>query len=114
MEKLFIGIKGHVIYLNKETGKSIWTTKLKSSSGVTNIHFEGNFLIASTNGHLFCLSPDDGSLKWTNPLNGFGNGPCIIATENQALAAIASDVESQQNTAAYAASISIAASSTDD
>lgn len=97
MEKLFIGIKGHVICLNKETGNSIWTTRLKSSSSVTNVLFEDNLLFASTKGYLYCLNPGDGSKKWTNSLNGFGNGPCIIATENQALATIASDTESQEN-----------------
>ena len=114
MQKLFIGIKGHIICLNKETGKSIWTTKLKSSSSVTNVHFEGKYLFASTKGHLYCLSPEDGSIKWTNPLNGFGNGPCIIATENQALTTIATAAEAQQNSAVATVLLPAAASSAGD
>lgn len=115
MEKLFIGMKGHVTCLNKETDKSIWTTKLKSFTSITNIHFDGSFLFACANGYLFCLNPGDGSIRWTNPLNGFGKGPCIIASENQTLAILASDSESQQNAAAAAAAASIvAASSTVD
>lgn len=114
MEKLFIGIKGHVICLDKETGKSIWTIKLRSSSSVTNVHFEGEYLFASTKGHLYCLNPADGSEKWTNPLNGFGNGPCIIATENQTTTTIASDAESQQNSALQASILTAAAGSSVD
>ena len=118
MEKLFIGMKGHVTCLNKETGKSIWTTKLKSFTSITNIHFDGSFLFACANGYLFCLNPGDGSIRWTNPLNGFGKGPCIIASENQTLAVLASDSESQQNAAAAAAAAAaasiVAASSTVD
>ncbi len=114
MEKLFIGIKGHVICFDKETGKSIWTIKLKSSSSVTNVHLEGDYLFAATKGHLYCLNPDDGSEKWTNALSGFGNGPCIIATENQAMATIASDDESQQNSALPTSVLAAAAGSTVD
>ena len=114
MEKLFIGIKGHIICLNKETGKSIWTRKLKLSSSVTNVHFEGNCLFASTKGYLYCLSPDDGSVKWTTPLNGFGNGPCIIATENQSFATIVADAEAQKNSGVTTASLVAAASSSVD
>ena len=110
MEKLFIGIKGHVICLDKETGQSIWTTKLKTLSNVTNVHFEGNALFAYAKGHLYCLDPDDGSVKWTNPLNGFGNGPCIIASENRASAAAIAHAEQQQN-AAYPAAMMVATAS---
>ena len=110
MEKIFIGIKGHVICLNRETGESIWTTRLKSQSTVTNVHFDGNALFACARGHLYCLNPEDGSVKWTNPLNGFGNGPCVIATESQASAATAAQVEVQQD-AAYPAAIMVAAAS---
>ena len=98
MEKLFIGIKGHVICLDKETGKSVWTKQLKTSSGITNVHLDGDYLFASTRGHLFCLNPDDGSEKWTNPLNGMGSGPCIIATHNQTSTLMASESESSAAT----------------
>ena len=100
MEKLFIGIKGHVICLNKETGKSIWTTKLKSLSNITNIHFDGSYIFACVKGYLYCLNPDDGSINWENPLNGLGSGPCIIASDGQSSAIVASDQVSQQNAAA--------------
>ena len=100
MEKLFIGIKGHVICLDKETGKSIWTTKLKSLSNITNIHFDGSFIFASAKGYLYCLNPEDGSIKWENSLNGLGNGPCIISSEGQTSVITAFDQASQNNAAA--------------
>ena len=111
MEKLFIGIKGHVICLDKETGRSIWTTKLKSLTDVTNVHFEGESVFAYARGHLYCLDPNDGAVKWTNPLNGFGTGPCIIASESQASAAAISHAEQQQS-AAYPAAMMVGAGST--
>lgn len=114
MEKLFVGIKGHVICLDKETGRSIWTTKLRTSSNVTNVHLEGNYLFAATKGHLYCLNIADGSEKWTNPLNGFGSGPCIIATESQTSSAIAADAESRQSAAAASVLPGASAGSFDD
>ena len=98
MEKLFVGIKGHVVCLDRETGRSIWTRRLKSSSSITNVHLDGDYLFASTRGHLFCLNASDGSERWTNPLNGMGSGPCIIATHNQTSTLMASESDSSAAT----------------
>ena len=40
MEKLFLGIKGQLVCLDKASGNKLWATKLKSTSGVTNLLFE--------------------------------------------------------------------------
>ncbi|WP_260680345.1 hypothetical protein [Thalassotalea sp. PS06] len=36
MEKLFLGISGHVVCLNKNQGEELWKTKIKSST-ITNV-----------------------------------------------------------------------------
>ncbi len=78
MNTLYIGIKGHIVCLDKNTGKEIWSTKLKGMQ-LTNLIHEGNFIFAYTGGHLYCLSADFGKILWTNTLTGYGYGACIFA-----------------------------------
>lgn len=40
MEKLYLGINGHVVCINKTNGEQIWKTKLKSST-ITNVLSDG-------------------------------------------------------------------------
>lgn len=103
MEKLFLGIKGYLVCLDKATGDKQWETKLKSTSGVTNLLFEDDKVFAYSGGHLFCVDAKSGKVLWENKLDGYGYGPCIIASENQNSALIASQLQAQQ--AAAAASV---------
>lgn len=109
MQKLFIGIQGKAVCLDKATGDIIWSSKLKSSSSVTNIYYENHQVFAYSGGHLFCLNAESGEIVWENGLSGYGFGACIIASENQSsVAAISSQMASQQ---AAAASTIVATSS---
>lgn len=108
MKKIFLGIKGHTLCLNRETGEIVWSTKLKSTSGVTNIYYEDGFVFAYAGGYMFCLNSNDGTIKWGNKLSGFGYDACIIASENQSSAAIASQIASQQASAALVTTTVIA------
>jgi len=109
MKRLFIGIQGKAVCLDKATGDILWSSKLKSSSAVTNVYYEDNQIFAYSGGHLFCLNADSGEIIWENGLSGFGFGACIIASENQnSTAAISNQVASQQ---AAASSTIIATSS---
>ena len=83
MNNLIIGIKGHVVCLNKQTGDRLWHTKLKTTSGITNVSVDDEFVYAYSSGHLYCLSTESGEIQWHNPLTGMGYGPCIIATQTQ-------------------------------
>ncbi len=96
MEKLFLGIKGRVVCLDKATGSKQWETKLKSTSGVTNVLFEDDSLFAYSSGHLFCLNAENGVIRWENKLDGLGYGACIIATENQNVSLIANQLQQAQ------------------
>lgn len=95
MGNLFLGIKGHVLCLNKETGKELWRTKMISAN-ITNILYEGDFVFAYASGHFFCLNSSDGNIIWENGLNGMGYGSCIIASENQNSALIENQGANQQ------------------
>jgi len=95
MKKIFLGIKGHVVCLNKETGKEIWRTKMISTT-ITNVCYEESFIFAYAGGHFFCLNSNNGNIIWENGLAGMGYGPCIIASENQNSAVVANQLASQQ------------------
>jgi outer membrane protein assembly factor BamB len=98
-EVIFIGVKGTVLALHRQSGMEIWRTKLKGSS-FTNLVRDGNEILASTQGELFCLDAVSGQLKWANPLKGMGFGIVTIAnnTNTAAMAQKISDDESSSST----------------
>ncbi|MEQ3697143.1 MAG: PQQ-binding-like beta-propeller repeat protein [Pseudomonadales bacterium] len=99
MNKLFLGIKSHVVCIDKRDGKELWRTKLKSST-IINVYYEDDQVFAYAGGHLFCLKTRDGSIVWTNTLKGLGYSTCIMASEQQSASVIANQVASQQAAAA--------------
>jgi hypothetical protein len=75
---IFIGIKGSVIALTRATGQQVWATRLKGCDFV-NVVVQGEAVIASCHGEIFCLDPITGNARWHNPLKGFGMGLVTIA-----------------------------------
>jgi len=110
MEKLFLGVGNHVVCIEKNTGKEIWRTKVKSST-IVNIYCENDCVFAYAGGHLFCLKTSTGKEVWSNSLKGLGYGTCIIASGQQSTSVISSQVASQQAAAAGVAATGAAASS---
>lgn len=104
MDRLFLGVKGLVVCVDKNTGDNIWSTKLKPTSGITNVFIDDELVFAHAGGHLFCLDINTGSIKWENPLKGMGYGPCIFATENQSMSVAGSDAAAQQSSVAISVS----------
>jgi outer membrane protein assembly factor BamB len=70
---IFVGLRGYVLALNRDSGEIVWSND-KLKSGMTTLLLDGDRLIASTNGYLYCLDPLSGQLLWQNPLKGFGIG----------------------------------------
>ena len=70
-EPLYIGIKGHVVAVDRATGSEIWRAPLAGRSYVT-VCSDGGGLYAGANGKLFCLDRATGSVLWTNELAGLG------------------------------------------
>ncbi len=102
---VFIGIKGSVVALYRDTGQQAWATPLKGMDFV-NIVLERNRVLATACGEIFCLDALAGQVLWHNPLKGYGRGLATIATENNPDASNASVVaEKQQRDEAAAGTV---------
>jgi outer membrane protein assembly factor BamB len=82
-ELVFVGIKGSVVALERKTGKLTWSTRLKGYDFV-NVLFDGDRLLASTFGEVFCVDALSGKVLWHNPLRGYGRGLSGLATPTAA------------------------------
>lgn len=80
-ELVFVGIKGSVVALNRETGGQVWSVHLKGSDFV-NVALQKDRLYATTYGEIFCLEAATGNALWSNPLKGFGLGLATIVAED--------------------------------
>ena len=78
---VFIGIRGSVVALDRDTGKQVWATHLKGWNFV-NVVVQNDVVLASCYGEVFCLDPFTGDALWHNSLKGFGTGLTTIATES--------------------------------
>jgi outer membrane protein assembly factor BamB len=78
---IFIGIKGSVVALYRDTGQQAWITRLRGGDFV-NVVLERDKVLATAAGEIFCLDAVGGRVLWHNPLKGFGRGLATIATED--------------------------------
>jgi outer membrane protein assembly factor BamB len=70
---IFIGLRGYVLALERDAGTVVWCND-QLKSGYTTILLDGDRLIVSTNGYIYCLNPLNGEILWSNPLTGYGCG----------------------------------------
>lgn len=82
---LYLGLKGHVVALDRSTGAKLWQTKLKGGalSGddfVSLLVHEGR-IYAHTRGELFCVEASTGAILWRNDLPGLGYDLATLALE---------------------------------
>ena len=122
--RLYLGIKGHVVSIRKEDGKELWRTPLKGS-GFTNVVVEPGAFSRSTactpsrsaprartpaNALTRCfvwdraLDPDSGTIRWSNDLPRLGFDACTIGSANQTPVALAAIKVAQAKAAASSAS----------
>ena len=88
MNPLFIGVKGTVVAVDRSSGDTLWSTRLKGASSFVSVVVEDGAIFAATSGRLYCLDPGTGSVRWTNELPGLGYGlVCIAGAASSALAA---------------------------
>ena len=76
---VFVGIRGTVIALDRNTGEVIWETHL-NGDGFVNLVLVENSLLATTHGEVFCVEGFTGRVRWGNSLKGYGTGIATIAT----------------------------------
>jgi outer membrane protein assembly factor BamB len=88
---LFVGIKGSVVALRRDTGEIAWTTALPKGSSLVPLVVEGGRVIAISGGEVSCLDPATGKRLWHNKLKGYGTGYAMLAGSQNpsAVAAIA-------------------------
>lgn len=77
---VLIGLNGYVVALDRDTGEIVWSNNERKSSNTT-ILFDGDRLIVSTKGCIFCLDPLTGNILWNIPIKGYGMGtPTALAS----------------------------------
>jgi len=99
---IFIGIKGSVVALYRDTGQEAWATRLKGMDFV-NVVMERDKVLATAWGEIFCLDALGGNVLWHNPLKGYGRGLATIATEDNPGNSNASVLSEKHRRAAAAA-----------
>lgn len=82
---LIIGLKGTVVAVDRSTGETLWSTRLKGGQFVT-VVVEDGAIFAATYGRLYRLDPATGEVRWSNDLPGLGYGlVCIAGASDAAL-----------------------------
>jgi outer membrane protein assembly factor BamB len=76
---IFVGFNGKAMALDRDTGEIVWTYNQMKGGNVTFL-LDGDRLIASTNGYIYCLDPLTGQLMWHNPMKGYGTGITSLAS----------------------------------
>ena len=105
---VFLGIRGSVVALDKNSGVRVWETKLKGSSFVT-LLVEGNRILAGAQGEIFCLDAATGKTLWHDGLKGYGLELMSIATQNgnSDMSALAAHMRQQQEASSAASVVAI-------
>src|SRR5262245_35439363 len=85
LDTLFVGLKGHVIALNKRDGTQLWKTMLRGGAltvagdRFVTVLADGERVYAHTYGELFCLDAGTGEQLWSNELAGLGYDVAMLA-----------------------------------
>src|SRR4051794_21501646 len=100
---VFVGLNGRVAALDRDSGEVIWYCS-ELTSGYTTLLLDGDRLIVSTNGYLYCLDPQTGRIVWKNPMTGYGTGIAhLVSVRGRSGEVLLHQVASAeaQNTAAH-------------
>jgi outer membrane protein assembly factor BamB len=99
---VYVGIRGTVVALDAAIGTNVWATELKGSDFVS-VTSTGTEVLAITKGEIFCLDPSTGSVRWHNPLRGYGRGLATVAGAADSGATAAAEKRRRDQAAAAAA-----------
>jgi outer membrane protein assembly factor BamB len=70
---IFVGFRGYAMALDRDTGEVVWCNS-QLHSGYVSMLLDGDRLIVSCDGYMYCLHPLSGEIIWHNPLSGYGTG----------------------------------------
>ena len=79
---VFIGFNSRVMALNRETGEFVWHWQARKPrrGGYVTLLLDGDRLVVSVMGYIYCLDPSNGDELWFNDTKGFGTGIASIAS----------------------------------
>jgi outer membrane protein assembly factor BamB len=80
---VFVGFNKRVAALDRNSGAIIWewqAPKPWATIGYLTMLLDGDRLIVSVNGYIYCLDPASGELLWNNEMVGFGTGVASITS----------------------------------
>ena len=79
---VFVGFNSRVLALDRETGEIVWQWRSPkvTCGGYVTLLLDGDRLIVSVNGYLYCLDPVTGETLWNNGTKGCGTGVASIAS----------------------------------
>ena len=103
---IFVGFNGKAVALHRDTGNIVWSND-EMHRGYVTFLLDGDRLIVSTNGYIYCLDPLTGHILWHNPMTGYGYGVASLASVRGS-----SDQMIVQAAAAEAANAAAASNST--
>lgn len=102
---VFVGFNSQVLALDRFTGEVVWDWKApKGRASYVAVLLDGDRLIVSVQGYVYCLDPIFGQEVWENPLKGFGLGiPCLASVRGNTQGGGAGAGEAQKQAAAASA-----------
>jgi outer membrane protein assembly factor BamB len=102
---IFVGLNGKVSALDRYTGEVVWETR--EGNGYVSLLLDGDRLVASLNGYLYCFDPSNGAVLWQNPLKGYGLGVAALTSVRGQSSQPGAQQAAAQQAAAVAASTAI-------
>ena len=103
---VFQGFNKQVVAVDRYDGSVVWTWKASNGSGLVCLLLDGDRLIASCSGYMWCLDPLTGGEVWEQPLKGMGTGFSTLTSVRGSASnapSVASQVAAQHAAAAGAA-----------
>jgi outer membrane protein assembly factor BamB len=106
---VFVGFNSRVLALDRDTGDMIWSWQAPKpkNGGYVTMLLDGDRLVVSVIGYMYCLEPETGDLIWSNETKGCGTGvSSIVSVRGQSsyeVLAGAAAVDAQRQAAASTA-----------
>lgn len=81
---IFVAFNKHVVALDRESGAFVWQWQPPKGAQMIALLLDGDRLIVSAQGYMYCLDPLYGEELWRNDLAGMGVGvPCLASARGQ-------------------------------
>jgi outer membrane protein assembly factor BamB len=76
---LYVGIKGCVVALDRDSGDEVWRAELRRGEFVS-VLWDGAGLFAANSGEVWRLDPATGETTWHNEMKRLGRGLVTLAS----------------------------------